>query len=120
MKGARLRAAWRALERLDQRIDRLPGTGGVLTLLAGGLGLGVFAYWRMRAGLAPDSFWYDDLWPTVLARQTSLSGFFSLLPPLPLGFFGLLRVSESVFGEGHLALQLPAPANVYLHSARSG
>lgn len=56
-------------------------------------------------------FWYDELYTVYLARLPSLSSLWSALtqgadfnPPL---IYVFTRVSQSLFGEGHLATRLP-------------
>ena len=102
------RRAWGVIQRMDQRFDRLPGASALAVLLVGGVILGVGAALRARSGVNPPSFWYDDIWPSVLARRSSLRHFFELHSPIPIGFIAFLKLSEGILGQSHLALQLPA------------
>jgi hypothetical protein len=57
-------------------------------------------------------FWFDELFTVYVSRLPDMASVWSALkqgadlnPPL---FYGLIRFSESLFGEGHIATRLPA------------
>jgi len=71
-------------------------------------GLVLLCLYQCWPGLAPPSFWLDDLWVSVLARSASLAELIDFRPPVPPGFVVLLKATTGLFGDGHWQLQLPA------------
>jgi len=54
---------------------------------------------RLMRGTAPDALWLDDQWVAALVRHASLFDLLHLLPPAPLGFIALLKVT-ALLGAG--------------------
>lgn len=75
--------------------------------------LTAWSAWLRAPGLDPRSLWQDDQWAGIVARRMTLAEFWSLRPPIPVGFAGGLAVLARLFPDPEWPLQiLPAACSV--------
>lgn len=66
----------------------------------------LYALLQRLPGLNPPSLWLDDEWVGIVVRRMSLSDFFRLRPPVPLGFVVVQRAFGAVIPDPEWSLQI--------------